>query len=116
MEEADISKRMKLKQVCIKFLIFFNSVGEEYQIVKRGGNIMAVGKIITWGKGNQYHLTLILKLLERISSGEGDGSFGEENQDFLKWVQGRISSCRELFTPLSPRTFLFDTAKGEYFI
>ena len=40
---------------------------------------MAVGKNITWkkGKGKQYHLPIILRLLGRISNGEEDGNIGE---------------------------------------
>ena len=38
---------------------------------------------------------MILRLLGRISSGEDDRNFGEENQDFKKLGWGRISSCRE---------------------
>ena len=32
--------------------------------------------------------------------GEEDGNFGEENKDLEEWRWGRISSCRELYTPL----------------
>ena len=39
-------------------------------------------------------------MLWRISSGEGDGNFGEENQDFKKWGWGRISGCRKLYKAL----------------
>ena len=50
-------------------------------------------------KGNVI-CSIILRLSGRISSGEkGDGIFGEENQDLKKWV-GRISSYRELYSPL----------------
>ena len=45
---------------------------------------MAVGKNIIRKKGNgkQYNLPYDIKAVSRISSGEGDGSFWEENQDF----------------------------------
>ena len=48
---------------------------------------MTLGKNITWkkGKGKQYNLPMILRLLGRISSGERDGNFGEECQDFKTW-------------------------------
>ena len=44
---------------------------------------MAAGKNIKWGGGDGM-----------------DKKFGVENQDFLKWEWGRVSSCRELYTPL----------------
>ena len=44
---------------------------------------------------------IMLKLLGRISSREeGEGNFGTKSI-FKKWGLGRISSCRELNTPLS---------------
>ena len=46
-------------------------LGEEYQVLKREGKIMTE-----------------------------DRNFGEENQNLKKWGWGRISSCRELYTPL----------------
>ena len=54
--------------------------GKQYNLPS---NNMAVWKNIKWGKG------------------VGDGNFGKENQDFFKnGGLGRISSCRELDTPL----------------
>ena len=43
--------------------------------------------------------------------GEWDGNFVEENQDFKLWKWGRISSCRELYTPLGRNvSFLCESA------
>ena len=55
---------------------------------------MAVGKNITrkTERGNQNHFPIILRLLGRISSGgrgEGNGNFGEENQDIEKLGVGK---------------------------
>ena len=45
---------------------------------------------------------------------EGDGNFGKKNQDFfLKWGRGRISSCRELYTPLVPGPLQHDAGGDE---
>ena len=52
--------------------------------------------------GSNIFFAIILRLLGRISSreeGKGDGICGEVNQVEKKWV-GRISSFRELYTPL----------------
>ena len=59
----------------IKFLI--KSVGEEYQIVKRGREYHCCGEEYNMkrGIGNYIIFPLILQLLERISSGEkGNGT------------------------------------------
>ena len=42
---------------------------------------MAVGKNITWNKESNIFFPIILRVLRRISSGEEDGNFGEENRD-----------------------------------
>ena len=45
---------------------------------------MAVGKNRTWKKvkgGKQYYLPYNIEAVGKISSGEEDGKFGEENQD-----------------------------------
>ena len=49
---------------------FIKSVVEEYQLERWEENIKAVEKNITWKRGKQYHLSSILWLLGRISSGE----------------------------------------------
>ena len=63
----------------------YHGCWEEYYLEKRetGNNIISVGKNI---KGER---------------GEGDEHFWEENQDLKKWVWGRISSRRKLYTSLS---------------
>ena len=75
-----------------------------YKVPNSPGNIMAVGKNITWkrGKGKQYYLPYDIEDVgKNIKCGKWDGYFGEENQDFKKWGGwGRISSCRELYTSL----------------
>ena len=53
-------------------------------------------RIIVYFAGS-YKVPIILFILGK---GEGDGNFGEENQDLKKWEWERISSCRELYTPL----------------
>ena len=65
-------------QGCIKFLIsplwkgkFIKSVGEEYQMVEKEGNIIVVGKNITWKKnerGSNIIFHIVLRLLGRTSS------------------------------------------------
>ena len=71
----------------------YHGFGEEYNVEKV--------------EVKQFHLPyindiiIILRLLGRIPSGKGDRNFGEENQDFKTWGWGRISSCRELYTPLN---------------
>ena len=66
---------------------FIKSAGEEYQFVKREGNIVAVGKIITWKNGKQCHLPFNIEAVgKNIKWGrwKEDGNFGEENQDKKK--------------------------------
>ena len=56
---------------------------------------------------------MILRLFGRISRGEGEGKFGEENQDFktkLGW--GRISRFREFYTALYFRLELVEMLKA----
>ena len=53
--------------------------GREYHSCRK--NIKTGEKNIKWGK-------------------EEGGLFAKENKDFKKWVWGKISSCRELYTPL----------------
>ena len=50
---------------------------------------MSVGKNITWEKKESVSsiiFPIILKLLGRISSGKGDGHFGEENQVVANFI------------------------------
>ena len=56
------------------------------------------------GKGSKIIFPIIIRLFERISSGEeGMGvNVGEENQGFKKCGWGRISRFRELYTSLLP--------------
>ena len=65
---------------------------------------MAVGKNITWKKGERESNITFSKILGLLR--KGDGNFGEENQDFKKSGWGRISSCREHYTPLVDRPSL----------
>ena len=57
-----------------------------YQKGRISGTTLAVGKNITWKKGERESniiLPIILRLLGRLSSGtkrKGDENFGEENQ------------------------------------
>ena len=58
------------------------SSGVEYQVVKRGRNIMALRKNVIWKKGKEEAISSSLeyiRLLGRISSGGGDGY---SKQDF----------------------------------
>ena len=60
------------KQGCIKLL--FKSVAEQYQVWKRGSSYLGcVEEYIVENRemANNITLPLILRLLERISSGEG---------------------------------------------
>ena len=53
---------------------------------------MAVGKNITWKKGKQYHVPYNIEAVGKnlkFGRGEGDGNFGEENQDFFKMGVGK---------------------------
>ena len=59
------------------------------------------GKGYNVKKGSNIIFPIILGLLGRISSWEGDGNVRVENQDFKNGDGGRISSCKELYTPLS---------------
>ena len=64
-------------------------LGKNIKFVRGEANIMAVGKNIMWkkkGKGKQYItiFPLILRLFGRISSGEEDGSFGEDQNRYNK--------------------------------
>ena len=91
-------------QGCIRFLIPGNikSVGEEYQVVKRGRTYHGCGEEYNVEKrqrGSNVIFPVILRLLGRISIGEEDGNFREENQG-KKMGVGKKSSCKELYTPL----------------
>ena len=64
---------------------------------------MALGNNITCKKrerGSDIVFPIILRLLIRISNGEGAENFDEENQDSKIKGWGRISRFRELYTPL----------------
>ena len=69
-------------------------VGEEYQVAKSGRENNGCEEeyiCYTMGKGeNNFIFPIILRPLERMSSGEGDGNMGEENQDFKKCGWGRM--------------------------
>ena len=62
-------------------------VGEEYQVLQRGRK---------YGCGEEYY-----GCWKKYQVGEGDGNFGEDNQDLKIWGWGRISSFTELYTPVS---------------
>ena len=51
-------------------------------------------------RGSNFIFPIILKLLGEYQAGKGEGDdFGKENRDKnLEW--GRISSCREFYTPM----------------
>ena len=67
---------------------FIKSVGEEYQVVKRGRDYHVCWEESNKEKrenGSNIIFPMILRLLRRTSSGEdrkGARNFGEENQDF----------------------------------
>ena len=72
------------------------SVGKEYQVVRRGKKYHGCWEEYNVNlrkreRGRNFTFPVILRLLGRKSSGGGGRKF---------W--GRISSCRELFTPLLP--------------
>ena len=70
---------LKIRHGCIKFI---KSVGKNIKWGRGEGNIIAVGtNIEKWDKGSNIIFPIILRLLGRISSGEEDGHFWEENQD-----------------------------------
>ena len=74
---------------CIKFLIQVYQV--EYHVVKRGRKYHEWGRIKR-GKmktGSNIIFPVILRLLGRISSVEGDWNFGEENKDLKKMGLGK---------------------------
>ena len=81
---------------CIKFLVpFIKSVGEEYQVMKRGKEYYGCEKEYNVEKrerGINIIFPIMLRLLGRLSSGEEDENFGEENHDFKKMGVGRKSS------------------------
>ena len=105
----------------------YHGCGEEYNLVKRdrGSNISydieAAWKNIKWEKGQRgrkwpdksttgydkldfksYTKNLYITLKSNISSLVVDLSahFEKENQNLKEYRKGRISSCRELYTPL----------------
>ena len=60
------------------------SVGEEYQVVKRGREYHGCGEEYNMEervRGTNIIFIIILRLLGRISSEEKDGNFGEKCQD-----------------------------------
>ena len=42
---------------------------------------------------------ILLRILGRISGGEGDGKFGEENQDLIKWGWGEYQVVGNFIHP-----------------
>ena len=69
-EYADAAEFVQVeisRQGCVKFLIllFIIIVGEEFPEVTGEGNIMAVGKNLTWKKGKQYHPPYNIKAVGR---------------------------------------------------
>ena len=88
---------------------FIKSVGQEYQVVKRGKeyNDCAEEYNVELRKvGSNIIFPLKVRLLGRISSaeeGKGDVYYiWGRNQDFKQWDWERISSCWELYPPLWP--------------
>ena len=70
----------------IKFLSSSSLLEKNIKLWREEGKIKAVGNIEAVEKNNKW--------------GTRDCKFWEENQDFSKWGWGRISSSRELYTPL----------------
>ena len=63
------------------------SVGEEYQVVKRGREYYGCGEEYNVKKGKQYLRPYNKKAVRKNfkgGRGEGNGNFTEENQDFKK--------------------------------
>ena len=55
-------------------------------------------------RGSNIICSMILRLYGRLSSeeeGKGTGILGKKIQILKKWGWGRISNCKELYTPLS---------------
>ena len=85
------------------YQVYQVSVGKDYQVVKRGMKYHGFGvesNVDKRERGSNIIFPIIFRLLGRISSGEENGNFGEENQDLKIWEWGRISCCRKLYTPL----------------
>ena len=64
---------------------------------------MALEKNITWKKkerGSNIIFLIILRLLGRISSGEEEGNFGKENQDFKNEVREEYQLIGNFIHPL----------------
>ena len=73
----DVKKRVNLIQGFIKF----KTVGEEYQVVKRGREYRACGEEYNVGKGKQYHLLYNIKAVgKNIKRGRGTEIMGKGNQ------------------------------------
>ena len=71
------------------------------------------------GEGKQYHLPYGIETAgKNIKWGRGEGGpqIWEENQDLKEWVWGRISSCRELYTPLRALKLIFSILKKKYLL
>ena len=80
---------------------------EDYQVVKRGREYHYCGEeniVVKRERVSNIIFPIILRLLGKISSGE-EGKGTEITGKKIKIKQsglGRISSCRELYTPLGP--------------
>ena len=61
---------------------------------------MAMGKNIMWKKGSNIIFPLIFEAVEKNIEGVRGRKFWERKSGLKKWGWGRISSCRELYTPL----------------
>ena len=64
---------------------FVKSVGEEYQVVKRGRENHGCREKCNVGKGKQYHLPFDIEAVEKhIKWGKETEFLGMKNQDFKK--------------------------------
>ena len=70
--------------------MFIKSIREKYQVVKRGREYHGCGEeynVEKKRKGKQYHLSYNIWAFGKNikwEKREGDGNFGEENQDLKK--------------------------------
>ena len=82
---------------------YIQSVGKEYQVVKRGREYYSCGEkynVEKRGRGSNIIFPFIIRLLGRISSGEeGKGTeiLGIKKLNLKTGGMERISSCRELY-------------------
>ena len=90
--------------VClIYFIKFVKSVGEKYQVGKKGREHHGCGEAYDGEKGKGEAISYSLSFWKNITweKGEGDGNFGEEIHDLEKMGTGKnIKSLGTLYTPV----------------